>query len=107
MQINRVSTTNFNGNFSQKAIDFARNQGHHLWTQSTSFIICSALYPIENFGQFVRTKVLIDMGEYLSNLCIKNPNTTAKQCTNMFSALTDCSKDVIRWTGELIDKIKN
>lgn len=107
MQINRVNNANFNGRFSQKAINFVQNQGHHMWTQGTSFLICSALYPIENFGQFLRAKVFIDLGEYLSNIVIKNPNTSARQCTNMFSALSDCSKDVIRWTGKLIDKIKN
>ncbi|MCR4880924.1 MAG: hypothetical protein K6A44_03115 [bacterium] len=96
----------FKGNFSQKAVDFAKNQGHHMWTQGVSFLICSKLYPIDNFEQFWRAKILIDFGEYLSNIFIQNPNTTAKQCTNIFSALTDCTKDVIRWTSKLIDKSK-
>ena len=97
---------NFRGNFSQKAVGFMKNQGHHMWTQGMSFLICSSLYPIDSFEHFVRTKILIDFGEYISNICIKNPNTTQRQCTNVFSALTDCTKDVIRWTGEIIDKFR-
>ena len=107
MQVKAVNTQNFNGSFSQKAIGFAKNQGHHIWTQGMSFLVCSRLYPIDNFEQFLRAKILIDLGEYMSNFVIKNPNTTLRQCTNVFSALTDCSKDLVRWTGKLIDKIKN
>ena len=105
MQIQKVNSQNFNGNFSRNAAQIIKNQGHHIWTQGLSFVACNVLVPIDSFEKFIHTKLLIDLGEYISNLVIENPNTTARQFTNTFSALTDCSKDVIRWGKALVDKI--
>lgn len=107
MQIQSIKQQNFNGNFSRNAIGFVKNQGHHMWTQGLSFFACNALQPIDSVERFIHTKLLIDLGEYVSNIVIENPNTTARQCTNVFSALTDCTKDVIRWSKEIIEKFNN
>ncbi len=106
MQVQKVNSQNFNGKISQKAVGFLLDNGRHLFVQGSSFFLADKfIQPIDSFESFMRTKVLIDFGEYISNIVVENSNTTARQCTNIFSALSDCTKDVIRWGKALADKI--
>lgn len=89
-------------NMMKKMGDFLQAQSRHLFVQGASFAYgAKYLGAFESFDAFVDAKILIDLGEYLSNLMLKNPNTNSKQCTNIFSAATDCTKDVIRWVKKL------
>ena len=109
MQINSIKTTgqNFNGNISRKAAGFLLNNTQHFLVQGTSFFLAHKLVqPIDSMEVFLRTKIFIDLGEYLS-LVTKSQKCTGKnQCTNIIPDIIYCAKDVIRWTGKLIDKIK-
>ena len=109
MQINSINTNpqNFNGNISRKAVNFLLNNTQHFFVQGTSFFLTNKFVePIDNIGTFLRAKIMIDIGEYLSLVTQHQKCTSQKQCTNIIPAIIDCSKDIVRWTSKLIEKVK-
>ena len=109
MQIQSINnSTTFNGNIMKSTLGFLKNQGNHLLVQGTSFyLVHKFIQPIDSLETFMNTKICLDAGECLACFFDKRPITNAKQFTNIFSALNDCSKDVIRWTKTIIEKLNN
>lgn len=92
------STNNINFTSTGRLKTFLVNNYLHIATQATSFVAAQKyISPIETPSDLIRRKILIDLGETLSNIMMGKKITGENQCTNIFANAADCSRDVINF----------